>query len=367
MADHSNYSPSSPKQSPSVTTLLAGQPIDCLFIGLLKEHAKPELDFSYEFYNLGSALAEHPRLKTRYFFPDLEVRKHGFAGMRQRFTALLEQAPPDMLIHQPFDAEYDVDGDALRDWTQNGGLSICFDADTSWRFDEWTVPRADRYALFLTTHKASLPKYQQLGVEVMLTQWAVGSWYWQTSVTSSRTKLNPLQTRRYPVSFIGKIHSDRLQQIYALRKSGVSVSVAGLGWSTSRKHQMILNWRRQGQNLGYVDFAKACQIWADSQISLNLTAAPMPGMGNQIKARHFEIPALGACQVSTAADDIADYFVPDEEIVMLADGQELADVVEPLLVNPQRVANIASAGHARVLAEHTWQHRINALLAELGV
>ena len=41
------------------------RPRDCLFVGLLKDYGRAELDFSHEYVNLWTGLLEHPRLRAR--------------------------------------------------------------------------------------------------------------------------------------------------------------------------------------------------------------------------------------------------------------------------------------------------------------
>ncbi len=331
---------------------MSSQAIDCLAVMILKDYGKAHLDFSHEFLNLFTGLIEHPRLRVRAFHPDLEALRHGADGMRERFRDLIRRDRPTLLVHHPFNHELDVDLDALTEATEGGTITVAFDADSSWRFDEWIRPRMKHYALHVTTHPGSVARYEAAGARVHLSQWAVSSWYRGRA---------PGGTRDVPVSFIGRRHGDRQAVIRRIRRGGQRIDCWGKGWNRG------LSWlprvMGRGRNVGYASFSAMCDAFARSRISINLANASDPIRGNQIKGRHFEIPAFGACQVTTPADAIEDYYEPGSEIIVAADEAELIESVRALIRDPARAVRIAEAGWRRTWAQHTWRHRIDDLLA----
>lgn len=323
---------------------------------ILKDYGKARLDFSHEFLNLFTGLVEHPRLRVRAFHPDLEAMRHGPDGMRQRFRELVDRDPPQLLVHHPFTPELDIDLEALGELTTRGTLTVSWDADSSWRFEDWIKPRLPHYALSVTTHADSIPRYEAEGAKVHLSQWAISSWY---------SGFQPGGPRPLTASFIGRAHGDRKQIIRRLRRSGVRVDCWGAGFGPRRG----FGWRLlgRGANHGYASWAEVRQAFGTSLVSLNLANASDPVQGNQIKGRHFEIPAFGACQLTTDADAIEQYYDPGEEIVVVQGLDELVETTRALARDRERAQRIGAAGFRRTWAEHTWRHRIDGILEALSL
>ena len=333
-----------------------GRPIDCLYVGVLKDYGEPRLDFSHEFVNLETGLCEHPRLHTRVFYPDLVALRFGPDGMRERFADLVKRDPPALLVHHAFREALDIDLEAMGDLTQRGVPTVEFDADSSHRFDAWIRPRLSRYALFVTTHRGSLARYEAAGAPVHLSQWAVSSWY---------RGYPPDRARPTAVSFVGRPHGDRRAVIGGLRRRGVRVDCWGPGWGVRRGIPNRLLGR--GRNHGYVSFLGVREAMGGSVVSLNLSNASAVAAGTQIKGRHFEIPALGACQVTTPTDDLEHFYEPGREVVVAQAGEPLRDVVRACLADREKTKRIAVAGYRRTWAEHTWRRRIDGILDAVGL
>jgi spore maturation protein CgeB len=325
--------------------------IDCLFVGLFHDYGRPEADVSHEYVNLWTGLAEHPRLSARAFHPDVEASLHGPEGMRERFRALVQARPPALLVHHPFTPELDVPLDAVADLTRRGVATVEWDADSSWRFDDFIRPRIGSYALFVTTGAEDAPRYVEAGARVHASQWAVSSRY---------RGFEPARARPVAVSFVGQAHGRRRDVVAALRRADVPVETWGRKWSKGR-------WFPDRRDHGYVPYAEALRAIGDSRVSLNLSAVSARGGGTQMKGRHFEIPGLGACQVTTPTDGVEAWFEPGTEIVVAEEGEALADAVRGLLAEPRRALAIAEAGFRRTWADHTWERRIDGLLAEIGL
>lgn len=325
-------------------------PIDCLYVGLFHDYARPERDVSHEFLNLWTSLSEHPRLSASPFFVDVEARLHGPEGMRARFLDRVRRRPPTLLVHHPYTPEYDVPRDALVELTRRGVATVEWDADSSWRFDDFVRPRVGAYALFVTTHAASAPRYREAGAAVHVSQWAVSSRY---------RGFDPDGDRPLAVSFVGQAHGDRRSVVRRLRRAGVPVETWGAGW-----RRPLRNDRRDH---GYVPYRDALAAIGRSAVSLNLANASVDRGGNQIKGRHFEIPALGACQVTTPAEGLDAFYEPGTEVVVADEGEPLAEALETLRRDPSRARAVARAGFRRTWSDHTWERRIDEILGALGL
>lgn len=96
-----------------------------------------------------------------------------------------------------------------------------------------------------------------------------------------------------------------------------------------------------------------------SDVNFNCTSKQMKGAVNQ---RIFDAPAAGAFVLTDWRDQMDSLFEPGKEIVFYRDPDEVPDLLRHYLGHPPERRRIAEAARRRVLAEHTWEHRLQALL-----
>lgn len=82
--------------------------------------------------------------------------------------------------------------------------------------------------------------------------------------------------------------------------------------------------------------------------------------------RLFEVTGVGSLLVTDNKVNIRDYFEPGAEIIAYDDSADCVRKVQYLLAQPEEAQRMAAAAQARVLAEHTYAHRTQELLALLG-
>jgi spore maturation protein CgeB len=85
--------------------------------------------------------------------------------------------------------------------------------------------------------------------------------------------------------------------------------------------------------------------------------------------RCFEIAATGVLQVMDRRADLPRWFTPEDEVLVFENALHLRRIVEDALQDQTAVERIAQAGRQRVLAEHTYMHRMMTVLGlepELG-
>jgi spore maturation protein CgeB len=99
-----------------------------------------------------------------------------------------------------------------------------------------------------------------------------------------------------------------------------------------------------------------------SEVNFNCTSLQMKGAVNQ---RVFDVPAAGAFLLTDHRRQIERLFEPDVELVLFRNVEEIAGQVERFLADPEARARVVRAGRARVLAEHTYEHRLSALMAAI--
>ncbi len=141
---------------------------------------------------------------------------------------------------------------------------------------------------------------------------------------------------------------------------GRSFLLAGNGWHDKA---MPANVRSIG-HLGTADHnAFNCSPTA----VLNVTRETMAANGWSPATRVFEAAGAGACLLTDAWEGIADFLEPNAEVLVAADGAEVAALVADL--DPLRAGCIGGAAAKRVRHEHTYAHRadqVHAILASLG-
>jgi spore maturation protein CgeB len=100
-------------------------------------------------------------------------------------------------------------------------------------------------------------------------------------------------------------------------------------------------------------------FFGSSRLTLNVTRADMAAMGWCPSGRLFEAAACGAAVLSDEWDGLDLFFEPGAEVLIARD---TADTVAALDLPAGDVAKIGAAARARVLAEHTSEHRARELV-----
>jgi spore maturation protein CgeB len=92
---------------------------------------------------------------------------------------------------------------------------------------------------------------------------------------------------------------------------------------------------------------------------LNVSRDSMARYGFSPATRIFEAAGAGACLITDYWEGIADFFEPDREILVARSGEDVAGIMAGL--SPERARAIGDAALARVLAVHTYAHRVVTL------
>ncbi len=95
---------------------------------------------------------------------------------------------------------------------------------------------------------------------------------------------------------------------------------------------------------------------------LNVNRESMARFGFSPPTRVFEAAGAAACLITDAWEGIELFLEPGREVLVAASGEEVAEHVRAL--TPERARRIGDAARARVLAEHTYAHRV-ALVEQL--
>lgn len=164
------------------------------------------------------------------------------------------------------------------------------------------------------------------------------------------------------LSFLGNRLPDRetrVEQFFlepAAALADRSFLIGGNGWES---RPMPANVRHLGHVFTNQHNAFNCTPMA----VLNVARDSMASIGFSPATRVFEAAGAAACLITDAWEGIEQFLVPDREVLVARDGQDVAEQVRTL--THDRARAIGSAALKRVLAEHTYAHRgaqVDALL-----
>lgn len=113
------------------------------------------------------------------------------------------------------------------------------------------------------------------------------------------------------------------------------------------------------EKVGHVYTADHNSFNASCLAVLNVARDSMASVGFSPATRVFEAAGAAACLITDAWEGIELFLEPDREVLVAKNGDAVAEHVRAL--EPARAAAIGRAARARVLAEHTYARRAEAV------
>ena len=153
------------------------------------------------------------------------------------------------------------------------------------------------------------------------------------------------------------------QAAMTLHRKNSLLAVAGFGLKVYGDE----GWKRLlGEKticLGWVDYHRELPlIYAASKVNLNLTKAQMK---QTVTQRVFDVPAVGGFLLTDYRSDLEELFNFEKEIASFKSEDELFEKAVHFLSRPEEREKIASLAHKRVLAQHTYQHRMQEMINKM--
>ena len=130
--------------------------------------------------------------------------------------------------------------------------------------------------------------------------------------------------------------------------------VGDAGWGELLKGRT--GWRYHPELSYYDDLP---DFYPLSDINFNCTSQQMKGAVNQ---RVFDVPTCNAFLITDYRRQMENLFEPGREIVYYSHPDEIPGLVDMYLNAPDKRQRIIDAARKRVLAEHTYDHRMNSLM-----
>jgi spore maturation protein CgeB len=167
----------------------------------------------------------------------------------------------------------------------------------------------------------------------------------------------PMRARdrfRANVVFAGTATAHRERQLAELIEFGVAVW--GPGWRRTKLRDYC-----RGELLSHEDYIRA---YAGASVAVNVACTDEeaqlrdPGASRRL----FELAAIGVPQVVEDHADIHEHFREGSEVLVARSSQELRTLTAEALHDRAWAEQVASGARQRALAEHTYMHRLTALL-----
>jgi spore maturation protein CgeB len=118
------------------------------------------------------------------------------------------------------------------------------------------------------------------------------------------------------------------------------------------------------RNVGHVYTRDHNAFNSSPRAVLNISRESMARYGFSPATRVFEAAGAGACLITDAWTGIELFLEPGREILVAADGDDVAGHVAAL--DARRAQAIGAAARRRIVAEHTYAHRALQLEELLG-
>lgn len=163
------------------------------------------------------------------------------------------------------------------------------------------------------------------------------------------------------VSLIGVYTESRSRVVRALSQEP-GLGIWGPGWQACLSSGEGTHGQAfRGESLPPSD---ACKVYNASLVNLNTHHHQSQNTG--LNTRAFEIPAAGAFELTDHVPGMETLLEPGREVGVYRSPEEAAELTRYFIKTEGERRRIAEAGHRRVMGEHTYRHRMEALLASLA-
>lgn len=169
----------------------------------------------------------------------------------------------------------------------------------------------------------------------------------------------PDERFRADLAFLGNRLPDRearVDQFFfeaARRLPEKSFLLGGAGWEP---WQLPANVRP----IGHLSTIDHNAFNATPLAVINIARESMARIGFSPATRVFEAAGAGACLISDAWEGMELFLDPGEEVLTARDGRDVADILTGL--TPERARDIGERARSRILREHTYDRRAEAVV-----
>jgi spore maturation protein CgeB len=162
---------------------------------------------------------------------------------------------------------------------------------------------------------------------------------------------------RANVVFVGTATPHRERLLSDLVEFGLAIW--GPGWRKTRLRDYC-----RGELLSQGDYVRA---YAGASVAVNLLCRDASEGDPGCNRRLFELAAIGVPQVVEDRPDLRRHFREGSELLVARTPAELRNLTAEALHDRAWAEQVAAGARQRALAEHTYMHRMRALLAAVPV
>jgi spore maturation protein CgeB len=166
------------------------------------------------------------------------------------------------------------------------------------------------------------------------------------------------------VSFVGAGYANRCDVLPRLLTKEWAFKLWGNEWDGVTSLATVL--QRGGTR---IDTETCMKVFNGTTVNINLHSWTGDGLdpdGDFVNPRTFELAACGAFQIVDDRTLLPEIFTK-EQLLTFSRPDDLAPLVRQWLRDEEGRRQMAEAARQRVLAEHTYGHRMRQLLAQIGV
>ena len=312
-----------------------------LYVADRYDYGNKSWGLSYSYYNW-----YHTLLNMDYslvcFDSDRIMQRYGVKNLSQMLRETVYFYQPDILFY--VHSNDHIGHDVLREISDElPTKTIYFQTDDHHQYEK-TQPIWELFNLVVTTDRKGYEKRKRGGFNnVILSQYACNHFMYK----------NLNLPRIYEVSFMGRCYGSRQEFVDTLRRNGVNIATFGMWWGKLGNSNRILQ-------------ADLIRIYNQTKISLDLSLASKGKDIIAVKGRDFEVTGCGGLLLTQDAEEIAEYFIPGEEIITYQDANDATEKIKYYLANEDEREKIAKRGYERVLREHTWEKRFSYIFSQVN-
>jgi spore maturation protein CgeB len=177
-------------------------------------------------------------------------------------------------------------------------------------------------------------------------------------------KLTPEERQRWgsPISFVGAGYHNRRQTFAGFAQ--LPFKIWGTEWPTMKPFDRLV--QEAGRRLTPAEYTK---IFNSTDINLNLHSSNerdgVDPTGDFVNPRTFELASCGVFQLVDERTLLGECFEPGKEIATFSSVSELKDKIAYYLEHPEERQAIARRGRERALRDHTYEKRLEEMLATI--
>lgn len=166
------------------------------------------------------------------------------------------------------------------------------------------------------------------------------------------------------VSFVGAGYANRRAMFPGWLSKDWSFKLWGNEWEGAEALVSVLQ-----RNGGRIDTETCIKVFNATSVNLNLHSCAGDGLDPEadfVNPRTFELAACGAFQLVDERSLFPDLFAPSE-MVRFTEVAKVPSLIRTWLADVSGRRAVAQAARRRVLAHHTYIHRMSELLAVIGM